>query len=988
MTKIKRLAALALAFFVAGFPQLSFAEKIEGLAAEARAQDAIDGLDIQDYLPEVSVSEVTLDKTIFSQGEAVSGTALLSNVGDYPARVVLSASILEGEGDEETIVSFGENGEAIELLPGEERATRFSVVSPVGRSIRGARVEATARLDGSALLSWDYSDRFSVEGDGRYTFISFASFEGNLPTVSGPFLYEGGSLSLKVEISSGVTLPAVTPVLELKNRAVPSGATFRGGPVAVAASGFAASSVEIARGDLLPGVYEGDLSLEVAGRPVPGPSVPVRVVVAGESATVHSVRSTAAAVSSGDAFELRAILSGSPIDPTEEDRGPESRAWNGVVRAEVRDVDGASVASGEWRGKISDSVEVPLSLVAENDAESMVAEISVLDSAGRTVFSREFQVGRDGSVSAAKDAQDGSPVNLTLNLAAVAALLAVLLALLVRRRRNVAAAAILSCGLVLAALVGGRGVIEVEAATQKQAAGICAADPSSVCCSNPASSCCGDPGCWIGENEWNEILTKKSAGNEWQKLYDKMANSCEVCDSPLSSDTNLLDDTGKLPVTVDATSVNILIFGSDGKQVNIAKKQWPKCGDTLKIEARATFLACENTGIVGQMTSQLYRISGPGGVEIEAVTPPESKNIRKPKFGTSHGFYSFTYEVEYTSNRLTRSGWYRVYVRAGSSDGVSGVTSGRNDHVDFYMGDCDKCPNIVGDQNVVPVGLTRNAGGQCVCPEGSEYDPTDGRCEDDHGVCTTCDGIVDRGTGTGGTSGGCPVGTKYCDGVCVDAAAACSTTVITSCPLVSDGRQYCVEIFDRRGASTSQTASYGTADLEAIFGFGIRDARYKQADEIAAGGTAEPIFGVVGRWASLASLGAGESSSGCGGTVCSYPSQGCLAAIDPTTNDSVADCVSPNDPVGAGVPPSAVLEVEPSVVGVNGHCDIYWGSHEMQACTVSGRGLVPPKSSLAGAAQTPSLTSSATYSLVCTGTDGRTYTDSDTCAVSPDVVEF
>jgi hypothetical protein len=227
--------------------------------------------------------------------------------------------------------------------------------------------------------------------------------------------------------------------------------------------------------------------------------------------------------------------------------------------------------------------------------------------------------------------------------------------------------------------------------------------------------------------------------------------------------------------------------------------------------------------------------------------------------------------------------------------------------------------------------------------------------------------------------GTCPAGTKYCNGACVPEAVACGGVAIAACPIEPE-QQYCAEIYNRAGARTDQFAGYTTEELEAIFGFGLREAVEKQQSS----GTKDSIWGVVGRSTSLqGGLDARHGSSGCAGVMCTYGIDGCLATSDADSGEMAANC----SPVNAtGLSPKALLVVEPSVVRQGGSCRVSWSSHAMSSCTISGQGI--SSTALAGSSMTPALSDTATYQLRCTDSAGQAYAQVESCAVDPNVSEF
>lgn len=236
-----------------------------------------------------------------------------------------------------------------------------------------------------------------------------------------------------------------------------------------------------------------------------------------------------------------------------------------------------------------------------------------------------------------------------------------------------------------------------------------------------------------------------------------------------------------------------------------------------------------------------------------------------------------------------------------------------------------------------------------------------------------------------GGSDGCPDGEKICDGACVPEDQECDPAAV-SCVFRPEEDQYCVELFNSAGSRTDQLASYSADDLAQMFGPGLAEAAARQREALSLSGTAAPVWGVVGRVIS-GSGGIDENygAAGCAGALCAYGEQGCITSTDPDTGRKVGNCC----PIGAAAAskePEARIEVEPSFVGRGGQCDVFWSSHEMESCQVSGAGV--SSSALAGKAKTASLQSTSVYTITCTGLDGEEYVDTDSCVVNPNAVEF
>ncbi len=1012
------------------------AATLVGLALTGVARAEVAPEDPNDSLPDVVVQEVALEgsATTRSAGSVIRGVATVSNPSEYPAVVTFDNGLV-GEFDEKDLpaavyaVDYGT--EELALDPGETAKVSFALKIPAGLNEDGVALKVRARLVGSLYRGWGYSERFSVEGDGGFAEISSAYFtlaDGQtVSAASGPTVYPDSprdSVPLSVVLESRGAAVSLTPVVSVKNRSGVAGeASARRLPtVAVPAEGSVTATVPFTHAGQAPGVYEGEISWVDAAGAERAPRLGFRYIVAGQSATVHAVSSSASSVEAGESFVLSLKFSGTPTDLNVA--SGTARVSEEVSRVEVRVVDaaGETVAEDSYAGVLPVLGEVEFELRAAAAAAAMVAQVSVLDADGGELFKRDFPVSA-GKVFSPVPEEVQRPWPLAFPLAASTAAIALLVAMVAWRRGSQR----LALGAVLAGAAAWAFASSVVSATNvrvisTQSDEYCS--PSVIYINSPAAQ--ATVGCYDGlriegtvsyaycTNSGGEGISEISVRYGGSTLYGPVqaayasigvsgGHDHPYIDSAfsLSLGSGYFTRNGNHNVLVEAQSFNTACTSAatgarqftvsgcdvcsnvDGIQTSVTSG-WVKdtCGDepgncyevrqptSCEVDNLRTVLPDPATWTAtGCDTTCVWADGSTGTTEtIVSSAPGELTTTVKSMKSIPIDAVWESYSVTHDDGSVT---WHRrIKIPACVNTEYSAPLS-----CEATIVVEDLCGNMAGVQNPVPAGLSRNGAGECLCPTGSTYDAVDDRCEDDDGNCTTC-----GGTGTGG---GCPVGTKYCNGVCIDADAACATTVVTDCPLVPPESQYCVEVYNRSGVTY---LGFTAAQLEQIFGYALPDAA---RDQLRAG-FVTPIFGAVGRALTDAgSLDAKYGSSGCGGALCAFGSKGCLTTIDPTTNDPVADCVSPNDPTGAGgVPPSAILEVEPSVVGLNGHCNVYWGSHEMQTCTVSGNGLTPPKASLAGTFVTPDLTSSATYNLVCTGTDGRTYSDSDTCAVNPDVVEF
>jgi hypothetical protein len=887
-------------------------------------------------MPDIAVSDVETTAYEYSAGGTVDGSFTATNPTDFPAEGTFKTIIIgdfDAEGNYQTAYGVELDGQPFSLPPGSSREVKFSAPIPAGLSGSGFKVRVQARLAGSLLRGWGDSSNITFLGDGAYATVRYAYLIGEdgveRSTGSGPFLGDDlPSVDLKVGFAGGESPLSLTPTVRLTNRGTGAVATVNGSPVAVAAKGEAEGSVTIARGSMAPGVYEGEAVWVAADGRERSSAVPLRIVVSGESATVHAVRTSAEEVADGDSFTISLDVSGSPQNheaTPEENR--EATDWRSSVIVAVRSGSG-SVAEGEWRGVLPADGTIEIPMEASASGAALTASVSVRGSDGAILFERDYPLfAPTGEGRSDVPAEPKTDWSFWVSVGGATLLLAILVALLVTRHRAAAATVIAIA------------MIAVSAASSAPAG---AAGPD------------GGNECPFGANEWSTILSRRAENETWASLHTLYKDAC--ADGGQATNTNLLEADGTLS---DSVPLGIYINSP-------AANTTYYCGQAVAVSGTAGFVGCTNTGISGVTKVWITRFE-PNGTQVP-VTPVKQFAINVGASG-DHDHFQVDLPFNIQTNMTTRDGNYRVNVHSYTTG--AGAALGGHAYRDFKVKNCDLCKNIAGDQTTVPGGMSRDAAGLCQCPNGSAFNNASGQCENSSGVCVTC-----------GLEGTCPAGTKYCNGVCIPDTAACAGVVATTCPIEVDN-QYCAEIFDRNGARTDQFAGYSMPELEQIFGFGLREAVEAQAGSA----NKDSVWGAIGRSTSLqGGLDARHGSSGCGGVLCTYGIDGCLATSDIESGDMAANCSPINDPAPGGLNPKALLVVEPTVINQGGQCRISWSSHEMKTCQIVGLGL--SSAALAGSSMTPALQETATYQLDCLDFSGQAYRQVESCTVDPDVSEF
>lgn len=868
-------------------------------------------------LPDVVVEAVTPEASSGARhaGDTVRGVATVSNPTAYPAKAQFETGVVGGfdqYGAPSKVYAMDYDGKPFSLAPGERAEVPFAVTIPAGLAAKDVAVQVQARLVGSVYVGWGYSDHFSVAGSGGAATVESAYFTlsggEEVAHTAGPTLYPDApndKLPLSVVLrGQGVTL-SLTPVVTVQNRGDGAPTTRRLGEVRVPANGVATAVIPFTHAGQAPGVYEGKVSWVDAAGASRAPDLGFRYVVAGQTATVHAVSASAAAVAAGQDFTVTVSLSGAPIDLAAADRSLVKRPAPARVSVTIADASGAEVASASRVETLPALGEMSFGLTASRAADSMVAKVAIFNEGGEEIFSRSYPL-LAGEVSS----PSSTPLPVRSIFYVAAALAAALLATSLAARRRfryktsavatLAAAAVWALACYASTLASGGNVI----ITQDDL----------------------NPG-WLGCTGPNIYVNRPLPGAQ------------QACNVPMLA------------------------------------------------QARVQYSYCSNSSNYG--SSQMWFTKN----GLTLVSGAVVSNSHEAADGDhSPAYYDGILSLPIPAALLSANGNYGVWVTNSATifvDGCSWTVTGVRH---FAVASCDQCLNIAGAQATVPVGMERDAAGNCALPDvcaniaGVQSSVPTGMLKDVGGNCTCVTGSTWNeaagrcDVGDHPPSTGCPSGTKLCNGACVsdsfDCAAAGGDPAAT-CPVSTQSQQYCVEIFNGSGARTDQFPGLSLEDLESVFGLGLR-LQYTENQDA---GQSKPIFGVIGRFTSTA--GPDEASVGCAGVVCAPDVRGCLTTVDPVTGGSSGSCSQ----VGTGnVSPQVNMQVEPAVVGKGGSCRVYWSSHGMNSCQVTGPSF--SSGALAGATSTQALDESVTYSIRCADGDGKTYSDAGTCAVSPGVREF
>lgn len=336
--------------------------------------------------PPVFVNSVTLsDGAQYSQGETISGTAVLENQGNgRVAEVFYIVRIVGAYGDDGLpLIAFTEDRFGpISLNAGESKEVVFSITPPVSVAGDGLGVEVEAIMPSGIALGWK-STRIQIAGtigfiEPQVGYVVINE-EDLFDLEQGPTVEKGGSVHLALgytnETGTNFTL---TPEIRISRFG-------EGGenPIIFSGDMFTLPSGEVV--DVItelpifdtPGVYEGTITIfDDVGVQRSRP-LDFRYIVAGTTATIHSLTTGATRVGENTPLAVTVLFTGVPFDVTV----PENyeRSLDGTLLVRLFDRQGNPLASGSQTIDLYSDTEATISLVPIGSAGAATVEAVILD---------------------------------------------------------------------------------------------------------------------------------------------------------------------------------------------------------------------------------------------------------------------------------------------------------------------------------------------------------------------------------------------------------------------------------------------------------------------------------------------------------------------------------------------------------------------------------------------------------------------------------
>lgn len=280
------------------------------------------------FIPEIFVTDVSVQDQIVTPGQTLSGSATLVNQGSMSATNVRYVVRFVGEYDEFNVpgaeyasVDFG----PVFVGAGERKEVPFSITLPSAIPVEGAGVEVQAFLETGAPLGWG-DTKVLVQGaaptfrllDAYVTLTGDGAGTATYDPQEGPTVHEGMGISLNVIFTNDAPLTiAVKPTVavhRINNTSPDAIEVMEQGLITVAPQDEVERSFSLPTFSMTPGVYIGTLVFEdEVGNALSG-TIDFRYIVGGDFATIQSVTADKEALIEGELINVAVAFSGVPQD--------------------------------------------------------------------------------------------------------------------------------------------------------------------------------------------------------------------------------------------------------------------------------------------------------------------------------------------------------------------------------------------------------------------------------------------------------------------------------------------------------------------------------------------------------------------------------------------------------------------------------------------------------------------------------------------------
>ena len=370
MKKSILLAAGVLAAFGLSLSAFAAAPKVpEPIVADPNAV----------ILPQVSVREITTDKTAYDAGDTVKGTFLIANTGTIQASDIYYRTSLNGgyAGGMAAVTYDSATAGPVTLRVGEKQQIAFSYVLPAAFS-GNLSIRVRAYLRDALGLGW--SDKAIKVNPGTLTSAALTKAsvvaEGKeFDLTSGPTVKSSVSLSVSFK-NDGKAIPVIPNIVMHKRADSVSPAFSMTSARIFITPGKSSFSIPLPISALDgPGVYFGTASFLDSSGVLRAPSIDFQYIIGGDIATLNSISSDKTTASAGETVTVSLTYSGTPYDIVTAYSAPIDGAHLSVV---LKNQSGVTVASYDKPQDFNDDGKITIPFVLSADASSLRVEAQAL----------------------------------------------------------------------------------------------------------------------------------------------------------------------------------------------------------------------------------------------------------------------------------------------------------------------------------------------------------------------------------------------------------------------------------------------------------------------------------------------------------------------------------------------------------------------------------------------------------------------------------
>lgn len=398
-------------------------------------------------LPEVYVSNVSLEKQIYSPSETVVGTATLFNDGSAGVSNVSYVVRLVGSYGEDTLPTREYtqwNFDPVFLGAGDEQEVSFAVKLPLLVFEPDLGIEVQAVLEEGTPLGWNDS-RILVRGAeeavrfaGAYILVQDPEDE-ELQTPyeleNGPTIHDGEEIFLFFILSNETAnTSTLTPSVSIYPRFVGNGEPIHSEKlesITLEPGTSSLQGVPLPKFDGTADVYTGTLRmLDEAGNTVVE-TIDFRYIISGDIVRIHSVSADREALIPDEQITVTAIVSGAPFDISRD----EQPLMDGVdLQVRLFNEKDDEIAVSNAPLDLNTETEKTLTLTAAKGAKGLRAEVVI--ARGEEVLARKDAILSGNYQALQKEAGEELPTMMIVGIGALVLIVIIGIVLYIARPKK------------------------------------------------------------------------------------------------------------------------------------------------------------------------------------------------------------------------------------------------------------------------------------------------------------------------------------------------------------------------------------------------------------------------------------------------------------------------------------------------------------------------------------------------------------------------